>query len=456
MIYPASANQIKAIAQTGQVWIAVIGLGQVGLPLASAFVRGGLPVIGVDIDAAKLSAIGQSFSSPERGGSGGGVKFTTDATQAAQESQVSIICVPTPLTAGRAPDLTAVKAAARAVGRGLRRGSLVILESTVYPGVTTKVVKPILEGSSGLKAGRDFGLAYCFERIDPGNEEHRIDNTPKVVGAVDAASAEATAAIYSFIVNAPILCVRDCETAELVKLVENVYRDVNIAFVNEIALLCEGLGLDVLEVLEAAATKWSFRPHLPGAGVGGTCIPVNPYYMLHAAASLGMDLKLVRQARVINEAMPQHMVELTRRALEGVGKAVAGAKIVVLGLAYKADIDDKRGSPGEEIARQLTAMGAEVICCDPVVTSAPPGLKVVSSWQEAIKGADCLVIATDHSAFQHLDLKKMAGLAGQPLAIVDGRHVIKPSEAELTGLFYAGLGRNPHSQLSLRDMKPRK
>ncbi len=462
MIFRQYASQIRDDVRSGKLKVAIIGLGEVGLPQALHFVKEGVSVFGADIDDGRINQIKQGvcpsgtrevvemFSLFSKSSN---FEVTTDTARAVRSSKVHILCLPTPLGKDKMPDFSALTAACEKVGQGLSKGNLVIIESTVYPGITIKVVKPILEKESGLKAGEDFGLAYCSERIDPGNANHRLDNTPRVIGGVNEASTAAASIIYSIIVKAPIIEVKDCQTAELVKLVENVYRDVNIAFINEIAVLCEEIGIDVLEVLEAASTKWSFMPHTPGAGVGGTCIPINPYYLLQCAREAGTDLPLVQQARRINENMPHHTVELVGEALSRINAPIGRAKICVLGLAYKADVGDYRGAPGEMIARELEHMGADVVCYDPLVIREEKDIKCRRSLEEAVKGVDCIVIATDHSAFKSLDLKSIARLANEPLAIVDGRHVLAPKEVEDSGITYIGIGRTKDSKSNIWDFR---
>lgn len=458
MIFQMSASQIQDGLRAGEIKIAVIGLGQVGLPLALYFANEGVSVVGADIDAEKVNLMKQGTCpidiDPDveifkQVHASNQLEVTADIAEAIRNSSIHIICAPTPLTDGNLADLSAVVAVSEILGRELKKGSLVILESTVYPGTTNKIVRPILEKSSGLKAGKDFGLAHCFERIDPGNTGHRLDNTAKIVGAVDELSADTTAALYSLIIKAPIIKVRNCETAETVKLMENTYRDINIAFSNELALLCQRLNIDVLEVIGAASTKWNYVPHVPGAGVGGRCIPVSPYYLLQCARDEGVELKLVQQAREINESMPTHMLELIKEALGRIEKSIKESKICILGLAYKADIGDARGGPAEEIVNQLTQLEAKVVCYDPLVTQAPQGMNILSSFEEAVRGSDCIVITTDHSAFKSIDLQNIANLANKPLAIVDGRHVLVPKEVTALGITYIGVGRNENSNLNI-------
>lgn len=459
MSFEIPADQIQSQAKAGKTKITVIGLGHIGLPLALHFARAGASVIAVDIDERKVNSIKQGicplnvsqvteiFDQVVR--SNNSLQVTSEVVEAVKSSTIHILCVPTPLDSDKLPNLDAVITATEAVGKGLKKGDLVILESTVYPGVTTKVVKPILEKLSGLKAGEGFGLAYCFERIDPGNDVHRLDNTQRIVSAIDEKSADAAVAIYGMIIKAPIIRASNCETAEIVKLVENTYRDVNIAFANELALLCQALNIDVLEVLSAASTKWNFTPYIPGAGVGGTCIPVNPYYLLECAREAGLDLRLVQQARDINESMPYHMVELVKEALARIGKPIKEAKVCILGTAYKADVGDTRGAPAEEIANELINLGAKIVCYDPLVTEVPGVMNCAGSLEEAVKDSDCILITTDHSSFKSLDLQTISTLAHAPLAIVDGRHVLVPRKVEALGITYIGLGRNQHSGLDI-------
>ena len=422
---------------TGMLWETIL-LAQ--REIRRNVLRSSLTILGIVIGVAAVIAMVTL-------GQGATAKVTSDIATATKESQIHILCLPTPLNNEKIPDLSMVVAATEALGKDLKKGDLVILESTVYPGVTSQIIKPKLETLSGLTAGKDFGLAYCFERVDPGNIEHRIDNSSKIISAIDEASEKATRAIYEMVVNAPIFEVSNFETAELVKLVENVYRDINIAFSNEISLLCDKLGIDILEVLRAASTKWSFHPHIPGAGVGGMCIPVNPYYLTYCAREMGLELKLVQCARELNESMPHRTVELVKKAFARIDKPINRSKVCILGIAYKADCKDTRGAPGITIAHELSQLGARVICHDPVVDNAPEGISLEASFEEAIKSADCLVIATDHSAFKLFNLQMIATITNMPAAIVDGRHVVKAREAEALGIAYFGIGRTSDNDL---------
>jgi len=462
MVMYISPSEIKRQIKARKLTIAVIGLGQVGLPTALHFATTGASVIGMDIDGQKVEAMHQGYCPLDTStvvdtfskiNGNGHFRVTREIVEAIRDSDIHILCLPTPLTERNKPNISAIVNVCKQVGSSLKKGNLVILESTVYPGVTSKIVKPILEESSGLKAGEDFGLSYCFERIDPGNSVHRVDNTPKVVSGINEKSADAAIGVYSVIIDAPLVKVRNCETAEMVKLVENVFRDINIAYVNQISLLCERLNIDILAVLETASGKWSFLPHIPGAGVGGACIPVNPYYLMKCAEEVGLDLTIVREARQINDSMPYHMVTLVKEAFEKIGRPIKDSKICIFGLSYKADIGDTNIAPAVTIATELERLAAKIVVYDPLVTRAPQNIDLISSLGEATRDSDCLVFTSDHSCFKSLDLETIAKLTHTPFAIVDGRHVFAPREVSALGITYIGLGRNQDSTLNIWNAK---
>jgi len=458
------SHLIKRNIRRGKIPISVIGLGYVGLHFAVYLVKVDAIVIGADIDRDKINLIKRSICpihAPPLTEEFSKVvgrrnfKVTTNIAEAAKKSEVCIISVPTPIDENKQPDISAIKKASEAIGKGLKKGDLVILESTVFPGLTGGIVKPILEKESKLKAGRDFGLAFCLERLDPGNIKHRFDNTPRVVGGITKKSTDAAAAVYGAIIKAEIVKVRNCETAEAVKLVENIYRDINIAYVNEVAMLCEKLGIDILEVLDAASTKWSFHPHMPSVGVGGHCIPNNPYYLLKVAKEQNVDLGLVKLARRINEEMPFYTVRLVMDALKEVKKPIKGSKIALLGIAYKANVDDYRETPTKPVAMELRKMGANVVAYDPFIKLLKNflGIKTAKSLENAVKGSDCILITTDHSLFKKLTPKYISKLANMPAAIVDGRSVFKPKDVERVGMAYRGIGRRRDSGLNLWNVR---
>ena len=398
---------MKAIRSVG-----VVGLGYVGLPLAAAFAKAGLKVLGVDTDPAKVERLWRGESYIERAPSSevkplvddGSFEATTEHARLS-EVEAILICVPTPLGEGDVPDLSAVRETARRVGGALRAGQLVVLESTSYPGTTDEVLRPILEDASRLSAERDFLLAFSPEREDPGNKTYSISSTPKVVGGVTSEATERAAALYGRVAPS-IVKVSSARAAEATKMLENTYRAVNIALVNELKLVFEKLGVDIWEVIDAAKTKpFGFHAFYPGPGMGGHCIPVDPFYLLWKARELGEDARFIELAGRVNVEMPRRVVAKIVSALARRGVAVSGAKVLLLGAAYKPDVDDDRESPFYEVAQGLVERGAEVSYHDPHIPHLHPGrkhsftLESVSLTVDALAAADCVVIITDHSLF---------------------------------------------------------
>ena len=332
--------------------ITVIGLGYVGLPTAVNFAENGFSVIGVNRTQSKVDLINAGgcyltdlnlAERVKRLVELGKLTATIDTADATRKSDVIIITVPTPITADKRPDLSFIISAGQAIAKGLHRKSLVVLESTVFPGVVDDVLKPILE-ESGLKAGVDFGLAYCPERYNPGDADHSIRDVVRIVGGITPEWAEATAQLYKS--NAKdVVIVKDIRTAEAAKVIENIQRDLNIALMNELALIFERLHIDIMDVIKAASTKWNFNVYYPGAGVGGHCLPVDPYYLVHKAEELGYHSQVITAGRAINDFMPLHVVQLLVDALNEHERAVNGSKIAVLGLSYKENVGDLLGEP---------------------------------------------------------------------------------------------------------------
>lgn len=412
--------------------VGVVGLGYVGLPLAAAFVRAGLKVIGVDIDENKVSKLsrGESYiervtsDELERAVSEGRFVPTSDHSLL-KEADAICICVPTPVDEARVPDLSAVVETSRRIGRALSRGSLVVLESTTYPGTTDEVVGPIIEKESGLVAGQDFLLAFSPEREDPGVPGHTIGRIPKVVGGTTPEATEAAAQLYSKVAPS-VVKVSSARVAEATKMLENTYRAVNIALVNELKVIFEGLGIDIWEVIEAAKTKpFGFQAFWPGPGMGGHCIPVDPFYLSWKARTLGYEARFIELAGQLNVEMPRYVVERLDRALDSRGRTLHGARILLLGAAYKPDVDDDRESPFYEIAELLLERGAEVVYHDPFIPRLRPGrrhklgLESVALTPQALSAADAVVIVTHHSAFDPEFIVRHARL------VVDTRNLTK-------------------------------
>jgi len=428
------STRLRARLADRSAHVGVVGLGYVGLPLAVEFARAGFRTTGIDVDAAKVDAINQGTSYiPDVPNADvaalvadGRLWATTDASVVTDLDTVNI-CVPTPLRKTRDPEMSYVVSAVEQVARYLHAGMLVILESTTYPGTTEELVKPMLE-AGGLTAGVDFFLAFSPERVDPGNPTFNTRNVPKVVGGLGRESTDLAAALYGAAIET-IVPVGSPQTAEMVKLLENTFRMVNIALVNEIALMCDRLGMDVWEVVGAAATKpFGFMPFYPGPGLGGHCIPIDPFYLSWKAKQSGFDPRFIELAGQINSAMPHFVVDKIAEALNRRRKPLNGSTVLVLGLTYKRDIDDIRESPSLDVMALLQAKGARVRYADPYV----PALNA-RQWRgevdltsemltaPALAGADCVAILTDHRAIDYRIVVESARL------VVDTRNAIAGS-----------------------------
>jgi len=409
--------------------VAVIGLGYVGLPLAKAFSKH-LSVVGVDSNAERVRELRASNGKDS-------LTITNDAGAVANADFV-IIAVPTPVTAFKEPDLSCVRGAAESVGLHLRRGMTVILESTVYPGVTEDIMVPILETASGLRSGSDFKVAYCPERINPGDSEHTIEKSTKVVSGCDPETAERVAALYGRIAG-NVFVARDIRTAEAAKVIENVQRDLNIALVNELSLIFAKMGLDTRAVLDAAATKWNFHVYSPGM-VGGHCIPVDPYYLVHRAKELGYHPQVILAGRSINDSMPKVVAEMTVKALNDARKVIRDSRVLVAGLTYKEDVPDMRESPSLHLMDELREYGCEVVAWDPVVADEdlPPGTHSIDSLDN-VRDLDAIVIAVGHTAFRELSLADLLGHMRRSPVLIDVRRVYDGEQAGELGFIYRTL-----------------
>jgi UDP-N-acetyl-D-glucosamine dehydrogenase len=431
MTSSAGAALLDSI-RTRRARAGVVGLGYVGLPLAVELARAGFVTTGIDLDARKVSAVnaGRSYIDDVPTAdvaalhAQGRLRASTTFDVVAELDTINI-CVPTPLGKAKDPDLSFVVSAAEAVARYLHPGMLIVLESTTYPGTTDELVLPILE-RTGLKVGRDFFLAFSPERVDPSNEKFNTKNTPKVVGGTTADCSTIAAALYSAAIDT-IVPVSSTRVAEMVKLLENTFRAVNIGLVNELALMCDRMGIDVWEVVNAAKTKpFGFMPFYPGPGLGGHCIPIDPFYLSWKARQSGFEARFIELAGTVNGSMPHYVVSLVSDALNSVRKPLNGSRVLVAGVAYKRDVDDIRESPALDLLSLLHARGAELSYCDPHVPRLAGHL-----WQGGVDlqhvdlqsarpGAwDCAVVVTDHSTFDYDVLQRVATV------VVDTRNAIK-------------------------------
>lgn len=421
-------NELLRKIDTLQASIAVIGLGYVGLPLVVGFARAGFKIIGIDVDQHKVEMInrGENYIGDvdpdelRQFVDNGSLTATTDFS-VLSEIDIVIICVPTPLNKTGDPDISAIVGARNEVVKYLHAQQLIILESTSYPGTVNELILPSLT-ESGLEAGVDFFLAFSPERVDPNNREYTVENTPKVVGGVTAACTETAAAIYGKLVD-HVVPVSSPATAEMVKLLENTFRSINIGLANEVAIMCRLLGLDVWEVIEAAATKpFGFMPFYPGPGLGGHCIPVDPSYLSWKLRALKYRTRFIDLATEINSTMPEYVVQLIISALNDEGKALKGVKALLLGVAYKPDVDDIRESPALDVMRLLAKAGAEITYHDPwVPTINQDGdiLKSVDLNSGSLNDKDIVVILTHHSDVDYETVCRDARL------IIDTRNATK-------------------------------
>ncbi|MDO8537360.1 MAG: nucleotide sugar dehydrogenase [archaeon] len=422
--------------------VCIIGLGYVGLPLACLCAKNGYKVFGFDTHSDKVEKINQGISPiddeelKQQVSELKGKISAFDDERVIANSSIVIVCVPTPVDESKNPDLNPLIEACKSIKKNMRKNQLIIIESTVNPGVTRKIVLPILESSS-MKAGKDFFLGYCPERIDPGNVVFKIEKIARVVGGIDEASLEKTSKFYESIIDAKIKKLNSMEAAEAVKIFENTFRDVNIAFVNELAMSFARMNIDIKEVIEGASTKpFGFMAFYPGPGCGGHCIPVDPYYLINDARLNGFHHEFLSHARKINESMPLYVVELIQNALNEKSKAMQNSKIAVLGVAYKANVDDIRESPSLEVIHELQKRKANLKIFDPHVKHKSN----VESFEQALKDSDLVVVLTHHSFFvENLSPKLLK--QHNIDAIIDARNCLNKEAFEKEGIYYKGIGR---------------
>ena len=412
---------------------AIVGLGYVGLPLSLQFARSGVTVLGLDVDAAKVDALHQGKSYIKHIPSAtvaevvksGMFSATTDFSRI-REVDAVIICVPTPLNKNREPDISFIIDTGRSIAPHLQKGMLVVLESTTYPGTTDEDLRQVLEVGSGLKAGQDFHLAFSPEREDPGNPDSKVALIPKVVGGFTPGCLEKAVALYSKAVKT-VVPVSSCRAAEATKLLENTFRGVNIALVNELKIVYSAMGIDVWEVINAAKTKpFGFMPFYPGPGLGGHCIPIDPFYLTWKAREFGQNTRFIELAGEINTSMPLYVVHRLADALNDRQRAIKGSSVLVLGLAYKPNVDDERESPSYVLMEMLTERGAKVAYHDPYVPVIRPtrehahwaGTRSVPWNREAISAYDVVLIATNHACVNYQELVDWSG------CIVDTRNAL--------------------------------
>ncbi len=424
--------------------IGVLGLGYVGLPMAALFADKGYKVLGGDISEKVVENVNAGLSPVKETGMdelvgrtvhNGLLKATMDVEGVVRDSDVLLIVVQTPIGEDKKPNLKALRSACSTAASG-PAGKLIIVESTLPPGTTHDVIVPILE-SSGCKAGEDFLLVYSPERAMPTRLLQEIGSNPRIIGGISEESSELAKHVYSDITSGELV-ITNIETAELVKVLENTYRDVNIALANEIAMLCEKLGVDAAKAIEIANKHPRVNLLSPGPGVGGHCIPKDPYFAIESARKHGLELKVISSARRVNEDMPMHVLEMIEKALGSVGKKLEDSKVAILGVTYKGDTNDTRGSPSKEIIESLLPV-TEVFSHDPLVNQDFGG-QFSNNMDDAVKDADCVVVVADHAEYSKLDLDRLSKMMKKPGVIVDGRRILDPKHAKEKGFSYFGVG----------------
>lgn len=417
--------------------VCVIGLGYVGLPMAIRSSERGYDVYGLDLDEKKIALINKGKSPIEEKYIEENLpKFRIKATKDARilkKADIVLICVPTPVDEFYNPDLAPVIGAVTAVSKNLKKGALVVLESTVNPGVSEEIIAPIFE-KAGQKVGRDVFIAHCPERINPGDKKWNVTNLPRVVGSMDKKGLGIALDYYRSIVDAEVRPMKSIREAEAVKIMENSFRDINIAFVNELAKSFDALDIDIVDVIKGASTKFSFMPHWPSCGVGGHCIPVDPYYLIERAKKSGFDHKFLKIARETNNSMPAYTVKLLQDALNNAGLPVKGTKVGILGISYKENVDDVRESPYFKIVKILKKYGANIITFDPHVLR----FSDVKKIEDILKKSTALIITKGHSEFRELDPKvfKKFGIK----VIIDGDNCLDKDKIKKLGIIYKGIG----------------
>jgi nucleotide sugar dehydrogenase len=447
-------DEIRNYLKSGQVRVSVVGIGRIGLPTALSFAHSGLPTIGVDINA-KLVQMINSGNNPIKDEPGFDKIFedviknkkfsaTTDIREAIPKSNLVILSLPTPMDKNNVPDYSALISVVKSLSKLLKPGSLIVVESTIEPGfVENELISIIENNDQRLKVGKDFSIATCPETANPGEILSDFKKLPRLVGGIDTRTTDLVSEIYTHVFNVEMIKMPDCKTANAAKLTANVFRDINIAFVNELAILFENLGIDIMKVLEACDKKYNFETHYPGAGVGGPCLPVNSYQILNSARSMennGM-LRIIRAARETNESMPYHVVELLADALNEAGKSVKNSTIALLGVSYKPNVRDIQLSPAQAIIQRLDQLRAKIKIYDPYFKSIEVfSHKTEGDFVSTITNADAAIIVTAHNEFRTIEPTLFATKLKTPV-LIDARGLIDVHAAKKAGLIFRGIGR---------------
>ena len=443
-------NEIRNSLDDKSLKVCVVGIGRIGLPTALSFAKAGLQTIGMDINTKLVDSLNQgNFPLKDEPGyedifnnaiKNGNFSATTDINEAVSKSNLILLSLPTPMDKKNIPDYSALESVCKQLSDILQPNSLIVVESTIEPGFVENTLINILEKTNRLHVGKNFTIGVCPENANPGEILHDFTNLPRLVGSIDEQTTKIITMIYDFVFSVELIIMPDCKTANAVKLTTNVFRDVNIAFVNELSLMFDKLGIDTLKVLDAAKRKYNFQIHYPGAGVGGPCLPINSYQFLNTAIRINSKLSIIEQSREINEKMPDYVINLTLDGFKKCNKSIKDSNILILGISYKPDVKDVQLSPAEIIINKLKDLGARVRIYDPYYKNIEVfGINVESNMKDAIPKADASIIITAHKEFQEINPQIFTKM-NTPI-LIDSRGVIDTSSIKDTNLVFRGIGR---------------
>ena len=447
----SNIDEVRNSLVTKSLKVCIVGIGRIGLPTALSFAQAGLQTIGADINEKLVDSINAGnfplkdepgyediFNSVRKNGN---FSATTDINEAISKSNVILLSLPTPMDENNIPIYLALESVGKQLSQTLQSNSLVVVESTIEPGFIENVMIKRIEGDSGLHVGKNFTIGVCPENANPGEILHDFTGLPRLVGGMDEQTTKIIALIYDFVFSVELVTMPDCKTANAVKLTTNVFRDINIAFVNELSLMFEKLGIDTLKVLDAAKRKYNFQIHYPGAGVGGPCLPINSYQFLNTAKRTGSELNIIKHSRAINEKMPDHVVNLTLDGFKKCNKSIKDSTLLILGVSYKPDVKDIQLSPAEIIINKLKALGAKIKIYDPYYKDNRVfGIDAEHNIQDILSDVDASIIVTAHKEFQEINPKIFTKMK-TPI-LIDSRGIIDISSANNAGLVFRGLGRS--------------
>ena len=444
-------DEVRNSLETKSLKVCIIGIGRIGLPTALSFAKAGLQTIGADISEKLVDSINTGnfplkdepgyediFNSVRKNGN---FSATADINAAISKSNLILLSLPTPMDENNIPSYLALESVGKQLSKSLQPNSLVVVESTIEPSFIENIMIKRIEENSRLQVRKNFTIGVCPENANPGEILHDFTSLPRLVGGIDEQTTKIIALIYDFVFSVELVTMPDCKTANAVKLTTNVFRDVNIAFVNELSLMFEKLGIDTLKVLDAAKRKYNFQIHYPGAGVGGPCLPINSYQFLNTAKRIGLELNIIKHGRMINEKMPDHVINLTLDGFKQCNKSIKDSTLLILGVSYKPDVKDIQLSPAEIIINKLKVLGAKIKIYDPYYKNNKVfGINVEHNIQDILSDVDASIIITAHKEFQEINPKIFSKM--KPPILIDSRGIIDISSANTAGLVFRGLGRS--------------